>query len=75
MARTWQGTLHWHEQPWFAASGETSGLKREASAVARTAKTLPRAVKDDGRAGVARASRESLARVSSARGVDAAGTE
>ncbi|MEY4514043.1 MAG: hypothetical protein RLZZ450_6165 [Pseudomonadota bacterium] len=24
MARTWQGTLHWHEQPWFAASGETN---------------------------------------------------
>src|SRR5690606_11341537 len=22
--RTWQGTLHWREQQWFAASGETS---------------------------------------------------
>jgi hypothetical protein len=24
LARTWQGTLHWREQPWFAASGETA---------------------------------------------------
>jgi len=24
LARAWQGTLHWREQPWFAASGETT---------------------------------------------------
>jgi hypothetical protein len=24
LARTWQGTLHWREQPWFTASGETN---------------------------------------------------
>jgi plasmid maintenance system antidote protein VapI len=48
-----------------------SGLKREATVVARTAKTIPRAAKDGG-AAVARASTGSVARVSSARGVDAA---
>lgn len=24
LARGWHGTLHWREQPWFAASGETA---------------------------------------------------
>lgn len=24
LGRAWQGTLHWREQPWFAASGETA---------------------------------------------------
>jgi DNA-binding transcriptional regulator YiaG len=54
-----------------AGPRKPSSLKREASAVARTAKTRPRAAKGR-RAGVAQASEGSLARVSSARGVDAA---
>lgn len=54
-----------------AGPRKPAGLKRAASAVARTAKTLPRAAKDGG-TGVPRGSKGSLGRVSSARGVDAA---
>lgn len=54
-----------------AGPRKTSGLKREASAVARTAKTLPGAAKG-GSPRAARAGKGSLARVSSARGFDAA---
>ncbi len=50
----------------------SQGKKSKARAGARKAKTTPLAARDDGRAGAVRASKGSVVRVSSARGVDAA---